>query len=293
MVTTTQDVSRTLGAVARPERGTPWSRIGFLCATLVLLGGFLLPLDRYISPRNGAGYILGIVGGSLMLALLIYPLRKRVAAFAFMGSAQTLFSVHMLFGIVGPLCILYHSNYHLGAANSNVALFCMLIVAGSGLIGRYLYARIHYGLHGRLATLSELRTEAAKLQAETSSPARMLPELSRRMTAAERRIASGIPLVPTPLVAALAYFLESWQLKRYVHRTLHHAVAAGLLPAGHRAAFETATRRYLERRLAAVRRVAEFDGCAKLFALWHVLHIPLFFMLLIAGIVHVIAVHVY
>jgi hypothetical protein len=40
-------------------------------------------------------------------------------------------------------------------------------------------------------------------------------------------------------------------------------------------------------------RVAELDSYERLFALWHVLHLPLFFMLLVAGIAHVIAVHLY
>jgi hypothetical protein len=31
----------------------------------------------------------------------------------------------------------------------------------------------------------------------------------------------------------------------------------------------------------------------RLFGLWHVLHLPLIFMLFLAGIVHVVAVHVY
>jgi hypothetical protein len=39
--------------------------------------------------------------------------------------------------------------------------------------------------------------------------------------------------------------------------------------------------------------VAAFEAYERLFSLWHVLHLPLFFMLLIAGIVHVIAVNVY
>jgi hypothetical protein len=39
--------------------------------------------------------------------------------------------------------------------------------------------------------------------------------------------------------------------------------------------------------------VAEYRVYERLFSLWHVLHLPLFFMLLAAGIVHVIAVHVY
>ena len=40
-------------------------------------------------------------------------------------------------------------------------------------------------------------------------------------------------------------------------------------------------------------QVMEFESYERLFSLWHVLHLPLFFMLLIAGIVHVVAVHVY
>ena len=43
----------------------------------------------------------------------------------------------------------------------------------------------------------------------------------------------------------------------------------------------------------AARRVAEFESCERLFSAWHILHMPLFVMLVIVGIVHVIAVHVY
>jgi hypothetical protein len=52
-------------------------------------------------------------------------------------------------------------------------------------------------------------------------------------------------------------------------------------------------RQYADRRLEAGRRMAEYQMYARLFSLWHVLHIPLFFMLLIAGFVHVIAINVY
>jgi hypothetical protein len=52
-------------------------------------------------------------------------------------------------------------------------------------------------------------------------------------------------------------------------------------------------RLYVDRRLAATRRVAQFEGYERLFSLWHALHIPLIFMLIIAAVVHVIAVNVY
>ena len=52
-------------------------------------------------------------------------------------------------------------------------------------------------------------------------------------------------------------------------------------------------RLYADRRIEAGRRTAEYKMYARLFSFWHVLHIPLFFMLLIAGVVHVIAINVY
>ena len=51
--------------------------------------------------------------------------------------------------------------------------------------------------------------------------------------------------------------------------------------------------RYVDDRLGAVRRVVEFDAFERLFSLWHALHLPLFLMLLVAGFVHVAAVHLY
>ena len=63
--------------------------------------------------------------------------------------------------------------------------------------------------------------------------------------------------------------------------------------AGHVDRLTAVAMRYADRRFEAGRRVAEFQVYERLFSLWHVLHIPLFFMLLIAGIVHVIAINIY
>ena len=64
-----------------------------------------------------------------MVLLLIYPLRKRVRAFAFLGSARIWFQIHMILGVAGPVLILYHCTYRMGATNSNVALWSMIIVS--------------------------------------------------------------------------------------------------------------------------------------------------------------------
>jgi hypothetical protein len=105
-----------------------------------LLLGWYKSEDGDITPETGTGYWLGIAGASALLLLLVYPLRKRIRSLRSLGSVSAWFRLHMILGIIGPTLILFHSNFKLGSLNSNVALFSMLTVAASGLIGRYLYA---------------------------------------------------------------------------------------------------------------------------------------------------------
>ena len=112
-----------------------------LAAAILTVLGWFLPLHNYITPRVGVGYWMGIVGASMMLLLLSYSLRKR---FRFLDWSPTLnrwFNWHMFLGLFGPILILYHCGYRLGADNSNMALWSMITVAVSGVIGRYLHNR--------------------------------------------------------------------------------------------------------------------------------------------------------
>jgi hypothetical protein len=43
--------------------------------------------------------------------------------------------------------------------------------------------------------------------------------------------------------------------------------------------------------VAAVKKAAALAFYERLFRLWHVLHVPLFFLLVIAAIIHVFAAH--
>ncbi|MEZ5458502.1 MAG: hypothetical protein R3E65_03940 [Steroidobacteraceae bacterium] len=221
---------------------------------------------------------------------------KRLRWLGVIGSVKGWFQLHMVLGVLGPLLVLYHSNFSLGAANSNAALFAMLLVSGSGVFGRYFYTRIHHGLYGRRATHEELRKSAAELR-EKVSGSQFVPELLEQISAAEQRLlrrrSGSLALLLWPIYVSGRMLLERWQLRRFAHQQLRAAAAANPVLAKQHRTFESAVRRYIGRRLDATRRVAEFESYERLFSLWHVLHLPLFFLLLIAGIVHVIAVHVY
>src|SRR6202012_3940990 len=111
---------------ARPRFST--EQFIFIAALLVLIVGIQLPVAHYLSPKSGLGYAIGIVGGVLILMQLLYALRKRLRVMRFLGSVAGWFQAHMMLGIIGPLCILIHCGFSLGATNSNIALGCMLLV---------------------------------------------------------------------------------------------------------------------------------------------------------------------
>jgi hypothetical protein len=282
---------------AQRSRLLTWNKVGFVALVVVLCLGWSVPTERYITPTRGFGYALGIIGGSLMLVLLLYSARKHFSWLRFLGPTPAWFRFHMVLGILGPLCILFHSNFTTGAANSNVALFCMLTVAGSGFIGRYLYAHIHYGLYGRKLELGELQASASGLR-ELSRSVSFLPDLVTQLEAAEQRLLTCGPQFSLlgflkPLVVRLAAVKASWQLHGYTRRGLRASARRSAVVANESKRLRRTADAYIDRRLTATRRVAAFQGYERLFSLWHALHIPLIFMLIIAAVVHVIAVNVY
>jgi hypothetical protein len=264
----------------------------FVAVLVAIALGIKLPSSNYLSPQSGLGYALGIAGGSLMLLLLLYPVRKRMPRARYVGSTRAWFRLHMTLGILGPALILFHSNFRLGATNSNVALVCMLIVSGSGLFGRYFYRRIHLELNGREATLDELKEFSGRLQ--LTSAVSFLPALARRIddeqATIERRFAAT-PLLLRPLLGAAWAFAARRRLRRAVREAI--ALGADRRHDPRRESLRLIAYRYVDDRIGAARRVLEFRAFQKLFSLWHALHMPLFFMLIIAGIVHVVAVHLY
>lgn len=265
-----------------------------LCGVLLVVG-WLFPTELYITPESGVGYALGIFGGSLMLLLLLYPLRKRVDGLSFLGSVKAWFQIHMFMGLFGPICILYHSNYRLGAINSNVALFSMLIVSGSGLIGRYFYTRVHYGLTERATTLDELQGRADQLKSSVQSMP-FMPELLQRLILEERNLlqkVSAHPFLLSPIYALFISISSKYRLARYAKHALQLACKTSPIVASERRRLLKVSTNYIRQRIDATRKVSEFRAYTRLFSLWHIFHLPLFFMLLIAGIVHVISVHVY
>jgi hypothetical protein len=264
---------------------------------MVVAYGWQMRGDVYLSPEQGVGYVLGIIGASLILLLLLYPLRKHAGWMRRLGQVRHWFRMHMMLGIIGPVCILYHCNFQLGSLNGNVALFSMLVVAVSGLAGRYFYTRIHYGLYGRKADLEHLGSDAADLRNRMHALFESAPGLREMLGGLEQETLR----LPDSLSGSLAHLLVIAVKSRLVAlragQRIRRAAAQVAGCEGGGAVLQRSLRTsgldYLRVYLLTVRRVAGFTFYERLFGLWHVLHLPLFVMLLITGIIHVYAVHMY
>jgi len=267
-----------------------------LCAVAVYLG-WLARTQNYISAEFGLGYALGIVGTTLMALLLLYPARKRVRAFRNLGPIRYWFRVHMLFGVIGPILVLFHCNFRLGSFNSETVLFATLVVSISGFFGRYFYARIHHGLYGRKASLEELRRDFLEIRDKESAFAEIAPTIVDELARVERPLLSPAGRLHAGMGAAvLTGFTTRWaylRVRMNLGRSLRAAAATSPILARERARLQRNCLSYVSRRLRQLRSFAQFLLFERLFSIWHIVHYPLFLVLVVAVVVHIVAVHMY
>ena len=273
------------------------TELGYGIAAAVILAGWLGREWWPISAASGAGYWFGIVGASLMALLLLYPVRKRFRVLHIIGSTRAWFKLHMVLGVIGPVLILYHCNFQLGSLNAKVALFSTLLVAGSGLIGRYLYSKIHVTLYGSKASLQGLMERARLTADQEKHTAAFVPDLLSRMEDFDRLVlASSTTIIGSILLPFQLAVRTRWarlQLGRLVHKQLREQALHSPSIAQQQNQFEAVLKKFIAEHLRRVRRVAEFGFYERLFSLWHLAHLPFFYILVVTAILHVVAVHMY
>ncbi len=282
---------------ARPRRREIGAATMTLGVTLLVGGAWAISRWGGYAAGSDTGYNLGLAGGIMVLLLFLYPLRKHFRFMHGFGPAKYWFAGHMTLGILGPLFILVHSNFQVGSINAGIALASMSLVASSGIIGRFIYTRIHHGLYGRRASLNELRELAGLNSKEVESKLAFAPKVENALTAFEATLATP----HRDLLRSAWAFATLWMRGRVVYfhcaRELTqlykiHARKKGWDPAKHQRRLKAA-KQLVFAYVQGVQRVAQFNTYERLFSLWHVLHVPFVYMMVFSAIAHVVAVHMY
>jgi hypothetical protein len=268
-----------------------WFLFGALCA------GWLLRDQGLVDPEHGVGYWLGIAGGSLMLVLLVYPAGKRSTILRRLGLTRHWFRIHMIFGLVGPLLILYHSNFKYDAFNSAFALYCMVAVAFSGIVGRYFYARIHKGLYGKRTNLDELCAEMHDALANSRGLAVVFPnlinELNRISDELQGDKITRVIGIGTSLAWIIKPFFVRLRLRLMIRKELKVRALESPRILKNRKKMRRTANANAAQFVALMKKTAQISFYERLFSLWHLFHLPLFFLLVVSALVHVLAVHMY
>jgi hypothetical protein len=264
------------------------NRLAMLTLLIALVWlGWKVAHGNYYKPGKGLGYNLGLVGGLLMLTLLLYSMRKHLKFMQGLGKLKHWFRIHMMLGMLGPTLVLFHTTFRTGSINATVALYCMLLVAGSGLIGRLVYTRIHRGLYGSRSTLKEAYEEMAGSSGDVKSKLHFFPKVEKKIKNFEyealekkRGFFAGVWFF---LSFDIRRMLLAWRCKRYIHMKL----------GADKQEIAKEASSLVGRYLIQIQTVAQFKKFEQIFSAWHILHIPLMYMMVATAIFHVIWVHMY
>jgi hypothetical protein len=101
----------------------------------------------------------------------------------------------------------------------------------------------------------------------------------------------GVLLLPIKLAAVTRW--EAVRLSWFARSQLRLLARRSAIVRAQRAELQASVTRFIHEHLRRVRRVAGLGSYELLFSLWHVFHLPFFYMLVVAALIHVLAVHMY
>ncbi len=234
------------------------------------------PQHKLLRPSGPVGLALGIAGAALMFGgTAAYEARKRLQVLSNAGTMKAWLEMHIFCGLVGPALVTLHTSFKFNGIVS-VAYWSMLSVLASGFVGRYLYARIPRTQRGVEMDRKAIEERAAELRRELADmtvPVKLLlriEEMEKDLLPAEGR--HGIASL---LFGSLAIRRKT----RAIERTIR---SAGLTRQLIREALHAEAER-----INLLRRAASLDLTRRLFALWHVFHMPFVWILGTVFLLHV------
>ncbi len=258
-----------------------------VAATALYLGSdyYRLPLQErafsemhaVFKPSGVVGHGLGVAGSLMMIVGVgMYSLRKRMPFLARLGRLRGWLQVHIFLCTLGPFLVVLHTSFKFGGIVS-IALWSMLIVVASGVLGRYLYVRIPKTIHGQFLSLRAIEADKDSLlqiiQSRTG--------LSRAELLALRGPARSTE--PRGFLHAL-YLAARNDLGS---RRLRRRIDGKLSENGVSEDVRKRLRGLIRDEIQLEQQVILLKPFQRLFRWWHILHLPLAIVMFVIMIVHV------
>jgi len=220
------------------------------------------------------GHRLGVVGSSMMVLMLLYSLRKRVGALRRAGALGRWLDVHIYLGVFGPLLVALHSTFKVQGLVA-LSFWSMVVVAVSGVLGRYLYLQIPRTRAGEELAFAELEKQDRELSERLRSGFGLDDAQLGRL--------DTIVAVPSRTSLAAGFY-------RIVTDDLRLRASLRAFARGCRSVPRPVFRefeRVVRQKATVHRRILLWDRLHELFHYWHVLHKPFAVVMYVFLVVHV------
>ncbi len=279
-------------AVSGISRARLFAILAYVAAAYVIFMGWINRDGIFFGSVAAPHYVLGVFGGALMLSLLYYPLWKVVGGGRWKSALRWWFRAHIVFGVLGPVSILYHANFQLYSAESQVAIGLMLLVAVSGLLGRLIYSKTHSGVGGDKATIESLGRDKAYAKYKLATICGFAPRFRSGLQAYEIAALSPASGFFDSLCRLASFGIwTAWNesvYRRQLNEALEYEAHRMKWGDVQLRSVRADAHRYLNLYLSSVRKMGGLTFYDGLFSVWHALHLPLLMMMVAAGVLHVL-----
>lgn len=243
------------------------------------------PWHVWLKPSGYVGQSAGLLALALFLFLWLYPLRKRFRWLAWTGALSRWLDTHVLAALALPLLVAVHAAWRFTGV-IGLGFWSMMVVWLSGIVGRYIYARIPRGRAGVELNMEEIAERRRALLAQIAEHSGLDPAM----------VTSAL----APAAARIAGLGIWGTLRRMIADDLARRAAARRLRRlwesrgpRRRKADRRAIRNVLQlvrQEVALAQQARMLDATQAVFRYWHVFHRPVAIAALVAVLVHVVLV---
>jgi hypothetical protein len=253
--------------------------VGFPYYKLPLAERLRSPYHPYLRPSGLIGQSAGLLAFALFLFLWLYPLRKRIRKAPFLGPVPRWLDAHIVAGALVPVAAAVHAGFRFTGL-IGLGYASMIVVAMSGVIGRYVYVRIPRSRAGLELTREQVSAERRDILGELVESTGLDPsqviELLKPVPVAER---TGILGTLWNLVR------DDFHRRRAIARLMRQCGAGSGVRKSRARLHHVAS--LARREMALAQQIRALDATNRVFRLWHAFHLPFAITAFFAVSIHV------
>ena len=239
------------------------------------------PLHDLYRPTGLIGQGLGIAGSLMIIVgVSMYSLRKRWARLQEWGPPlQRWLRAHIFLCTLGPFLVVLHTTFKVGNVAA-IAFWSMAIVVGSGIFGRYVYARIPKTVHGEFRSAAEVRRAQRRRSERAAELASLDPREVRALI--DDHAPGPSSHAAGAVVQAVRFGWQKRRLRRGMETALQMRTQGQPLNGDAEEVIDL-----LMESVELKHRRSLLSPFQRLFGYWHVLHIPLASVMFVTLAIHV------